>query len=70
MFYNWLNNSPKDLAYVLEKKGIKKIGFRGQKGSIGPGYGQSAQPIEEPIDWLCSSGRGLVEGGQKVSLSQ
>ena len=28
-----------------------------------------AQPIEEPVDRLCSSGRGLVEGGQKVSLS-
>ena len=28
-----------------------------------------AQPIQ-PVDWLCSSGRGPVEGGQKVSLSQ
>ena len=46
---------------MLEKKGIKKIGFRGQKGSIGPGYGQSAQPIEEPVDRLCLSGRRSVE---------
>ena len=27
-----------------------------------------AQPVQ-PIDRLCSSGRGLVEGDQKVSLS-
>ena len=30
---------------------------------------QMAQSIEEPVDWLCSSGRGPVEGGQKVSFS-
>ena len=54
---------------MLEKKGIKKIGFQGQKGSTGRGYGQPAQPIEEPVDQLCSSGRGPVEGGQKVYLS-
>ena len=53
---------------MLEKKGIKKIGFQGQKGSTGRGYGQSAQPIEELVDRLCSSGQGPVEGGQKVSL--
>ena len=28
----------------------KKIGFRGQKGSTGRGYGQSAQLVEEPVD--------------------
>ena len=57
---------------MLEKKGIKKIGFRGQKGqkgSTGRGYAQSAQPIEEPVNRLWSSGRVLVEGGQKSSLS-
>ena len=54
---------------MLEKKGIKKIGFRGQKGSTGRGYDQPAQPVEEPVDRLCSSSRGPVEGGQKVSLS-
>ena len=27
-----------------------------------------AQPVQ-PVDRLCSSGRGPVEGGQKVSLS-
>ena len=59
MFYNWLNNLPKDLVKVLEKKGIKKIGFRGQKGSTGQGYGQPAQSVEEPVDRLCSSGRGM-----------
>ena len=47
----------------------KKIGFRGQKGSTGRGYGQPAQPVEDPVDRLCSSGRGPVEGGQKPSLS-
>ena len=54
---------------MLEKKGIKKIGLRGQKGSIGRGYGQPAQPIEEPVDRLCSSDRRPVEEGQKVFLS-
>ena len=54
---------------MLEKKGIKKISFRGQKGSTGRGYGQPAQPIEEPVDQLCSFGQGPVKGGQKVSLS-
>ena len=54
---------------MLEKKGIKKISFRGKKGSTGRGYGQPAQPVEEPVDRLCSSGRGPVEGGQKPSLS-
>ena len=53
---------------MLEKKGIKKIGFRGQKGSIGRGYGQPAQSVKEPVNRLCSSGQGPVEGGQKVSL--
>ena len=43
---------------MLEKEGIKKIGFRGKKGSTNRGYGQSAQPVEEP-----------VEGCQKISLS-
>ena len=42
---------------MLEKKWIKKIGFRGQKGSIDRGYSQPAQPVEEP-----------VEEGQKPSL--
>ena len=49
---------------MLEKKGIKKIGFRGQKGSIGRGYGQLAQRIV-----LTSSSRGSIEGCQKLSLS-
>ena len=31
MFQNWLNNLPKDLAYVLEKKEIKKNRFPGPK---------------------------------------
>ena len=48
---------------MLEKKGIKKIGFRGQKGSIGRGYGQPAQSVEEPIDRLRLSGRGSVDEG-------
>ena len=46
---------------MLEKKGIKKIGFQGQKGSTGRGYGQLAQPVEELVDRLTSSGRGPVE---------
>ena len=25
--------------------------------------------MAQPVDRLCSSGRGLIEGGQKVSLS-
>ena len=55
---------------MLEKKGIKKKkGFRGQKDSTGRGYGQLAQPVEEPVYRLCSSGRGPVERGQKVYLS-
>ena len=48
---------------MLEKKGIKKIGFRGQKGSTGRGYGQLAQPVEEPVNGMRLSGRGLVEEG-------
>ena len=47
---------------MLEKKGIKKIGFQGQKCSTDRGYGQ-------PVDRLWSSGRGPVEEGQKPSLS-
>ena len=35
---------------MLEKKGIKKLGFRGQKSPTGRGCGQSAQPVEEPVD--------------------
>ena len=54
---------------MLEKKRIKKIGCRGQKGSTGQGYGQLAQPVEELVDRLCSSDRRPVEEGQKVSLS-
>ena len=30
---------------------------------------QPVQPVEEPVDWLCSSGQVPVEGGQKVFLS-
>ena len=51
---------------MLEKKGIKKIGFWGQKGSTDRGYGQ---PVKEPVDQLWSSCRGPVEGDQKPSLS-
>ena len=69
MFYNWLNNSPKDLAEVLENKGIKKIGFWGQKGSTDRDYGQLAQLAEEPINRLYSSGRGSIEDAPKPSLS-
>ena len=54
---------------MLKNKGIKKIGFRGKKGSTGRGYGQSAQPVEEPVNRLRSSGRGLVDEGQKPFLS-
>ena len=54
---------------MLEKKGIKKISFRGKKGSTGRGYGKPAQPVEEPVDRLWLSGRVPVEGGQKSSLS-
>ena len=54
---------------MLEKKRIKKLGFRGQKGLTDWGYGQLAQPVEEPVDRLTSSYRGLVEGCQKLSLS-
>ena len=46
---------------MLEKKGIKKIGFRDQKGSTGRGYGQPAQPVEEPVDRLWSSSRGPIK---------
>ena len=35
---------------MLEKKGIKKIGFQGQKGSTDRGYGQPAQSVEEQVD--------------------
>ncbi|RVW68250.1 hypothetical protein CK203_064681 [Vitis vinifera] len=38
------------------------------KMGIEPKMAQPVQPVEEPVDRLCSSGRGLVEGGQKVSL--
>ena len=54
---------------MLEKKGINKIGFWGQKGSTDRGY---AQPIEEPVDWLRNRSTGCgrpVEEGQKPSLS-
>ena len=54
---------------MLEKKGIKKIGFRGEKGSTGRGYGQLAQPVEEPVDRLTLSDRGPVKGCQSLSLS-
>ena len=67
MFQNWFNNFPKDHAEVLEKKGIKKIGFLGKKCSTGRGYAQPAQPIEEPVDRLPSSGRGCKKS---FSLSQ
>ena len=52
---------------MLEKKEIKKIGFRGEKDLTGRGYGQSAQPIGEPVDWLLLSGRGMPK---IFSLSQ
>ena len=68
MFYNWLNNSPKDLALVLEKKGIEKDRFSRPKGSTRRSYGQ---PVKEPVDWLPSSDRRPVEGCTKIfSLSQ
>ena len=51
---------------MLEKKGIKKIGFRGQKGLIGLGYDQ---PVEEPVNRLTSFDRGPVEDAPKPSLS-
>ena len=54
---------------MLEKKGIKKIGFRGQKCSTGRSYGQPTQSVEEPVDRLRSSDRGPVEEGQKPFLS-
>ena len=60
-----LNTLPK----CQKKKELKKIGFRGKKCSTGRGHGQSAQPVEEPVDQLTSSGRGPVEDAQKVSLS-
>ena len=69
MFYNWLNNSPKDLVWVLENKGIEKDRFSGPKCSTGRGYSQLAQLVEEPIDRLPSSGQGPVEGCQKLYLS-
>ncbi|KAL6338617.1 hypothetical protein AAG906_021332 [Vitis piasezkii] len=34
-----------------------------------PKNGSPVQPVEEPVDRLCPSGRVLIEGGQKVSLS-
>ena len=37
---------------MLEKKGIEKDRFLGPKGSTGRGYGQPAQPVEEPVDRL------------------
>ena len=52
---------------MLEKKEIKQIGFWGKKGSTGRGYGQPAQPVEEPIDRLTSSGRRCTK---TFSLSQ
>ena len=56
---------------MLEKKGIEKDRFSGPKGSTGRGYGQPAQPVEEPVDWLPLSDRGLVEDAPKTfSLSQ
>ena len=53
---------------MLKNKGIKKIGFRGKKGSTGRGYGQPAQPIGELVDRLTLSGREPVEECQKHSL--
>ena len=44
---------------MLEKKEIKKIGFGGQKGLTGQGYGQPAQQVEEAVDRLSSSGQGM-----------
>ena len=44
-------------------------GFKLKKLGVEPKMAQMAQSIEEPVDWLCSSGRGPVEGGQKVFLS-
>ena len=38
-------------------------------GSTGRGYAQPAQPVEEPVDRLSSSGRVPIEEGQKPSLS-
>ena len=61
----------KTLPKCQKRKELKKIGFRGQKGSTGRGYGQPAQPVEEPVDRLPSSGRGPVKGCTKsFSLSQ
>ena len=51
---------------MLEKKGIKKIGFRGKKGSTDRGYGQPAQSVEEPVDWLTLSGGGPVEDQSRM----
>ena len=53
---------------MLQKKEIKKIGFQGQKGSTDRGYGQMAQPVEEPVDRLWSFDQGPVEGSPKPSL--
>ena len=44
---------------MLENKEIEKDRFSGLKGSTGRGYGQSAQPVEEPVDQLPLSGRGV-----------
>ena len=52
---------------MLENKGVEKDRFSGPKGSTGRGYGQSAQPIGEPVDWLLLSGRGMPK---IFSLSQ
>ena len=41
---------------MLENKGIEKDRFSGPKGSTGRGYGQLAQPVEESVDQLYSSG--------------
>ena len=53
---------------MLEKKGIKKIGFSGPKKLNRSKLWPIGQPVEEPIDRLRSSGRGPVEEGQKPSL--
>ena len=56
---------------MLENKGIEKDRFSGPKGSTVRGYGQSAQPVEEPVDRLPSSDRVPIKDAPKtLSLSQ
>ena len=67
MFQNWLNNLPKDLAYVLEKKGIKNRFFGAKKAQPVEAMANQSrlwptgQPVEEPVDRLRSSDRGPVK---------